>query len=62
MHRNPKGFSRVDYALHGEVTSVHSDDGIDDVAFLQYLEGELGIYLPWEETEAELAAAAFTIT
>ncbi|WP_406469989.1 DUF6461 domain-containing protein [Streptomyces sp. NBC_01615] len=81
MHRNAKGFSRVDYALHGEpVTSfepgqphlansapaevalgfVHSGNEVGDVAFLRFLEGELGIYLPWEETEAELPAAAFT--
>ncbi|MFG2030451.1 DUF6461 domain-containing protein [Streptomyces sp. NPDC048825] len=81
IHRNAKGFGRVDYALHGEpVTSfepglphltngapaevalgfVHSGNEVGDVAFLRFLEGELGIYLPWEETEAELPAAAFT--
>ncbi|KOV72966.1 hypothetical protein ADL00_04875 [Streptomyces sp. AS58] len=81
IHRNAKGFSRVDYAVRGElVTSfepgqphltngapadvalgfVHSGDEVGDVAFLRFLEGELGIYLPWEETEAELPAAAFT--
>ncbi len=81
VHRNAKGFSRVDHGLHGEaVTSfepglphltngapaevalgfVHRDDELGDVAFLRFLEGELGIYLPWEETEAELPAAAFT--
>ncbi|WP_399946045.1 hypothetical protein ACGH52_37420 [Streptomyces sp. BBFR25] len=38
---------------------VHSGDEPGDVAFLRFLESELGIYLPWEETEAELAAAAF---
>ncbi|WP_330309806.1 MULTISPECIES: DUF6461 domain-containing protein [unclassified Streptomyces] len=81
VHRNAKGFSRVDYALHGEpVTSfepgqphltngapaevalgfVHSGNEVGEVAFLRFLEGEFGIYLPWEETEAELPAAAFT--
>ncbi|MFC4472426.1 DUF6461 domain-containing protein [Streptomyces xiangluensis] len=81
IHRNAKGFSRVDYALHGEpVTSfepglphltngaptevalgfVHNGNEVGDVAFLRFLEAELGIYLPWEETEAELPAAAFT--
>ncbi|WP_098246945.1 DUF6461 domain-containing protein [Streptomyces formicae] len=80
VHRNGKGFSRVDYALHGEVVTsfelglppltngaeadpvlrfVHSGDAIDDVSFLRFLEGELGLYIPWEETEAELASAAF---
>ncbi|MWA16082.1 DUF6461 domain-containing protein [Streptomyces sp. BA2] len=81
VHRNAKGFSRVDYGLHGEaVTSfepgmphltngppaavalgfVHHGDEVGDVAFLRFLEGELGIRLPWEETEAELPAAAFS--
>ncbi|MDG4860270.1 DUF6461 domain-containing protein [Streptomyces sp. T-3] len=82
VHRNAKGFSRVDYALHGEVVTsfepglpdltngapadvalgfVHSGDEIGDVAFLRFLEGELGLYLPWEETEGELAAAALSV-
>ncbi|WP_369243645.1 hypothetical protein [Streptomyces sp. R41] len=39
---------------------VHSGNEMGDVAFLRFLEGELGIDLPWEETEAELPAAAFT--
>ncbi|MFD0547980.1 hypothetical protein ACFQ0X_01555 [Streptomyces rectiviolaceus] len=81
VHRNAKGFSRVDYGLHGKaVTSfepgmphltngpsaevalgfVHRGDEVGDVAFLRFLEGELGIYLPWEETEAELPTAAFS--
>lgn len=81
VHRNAKGFSRVDHGLHGEaVTSfepglphradgvpaevalgfVHRGDEVGEVAFLRFLEGELGISLPWEETEAELPAAAFT--
>lgn len=38
---------------------VHRGDEVGDVAFLRFLEGELGIFLPWEETEAELPAAAF---
>ncbi|MBT2487457.1 hypothetical protein J7E96_02655 [Streptomyces sp. ISL-96] len=41
---------------------VHRGDEVGDVAFLRFLEGELGIYLPWEETEAELPAVAFTHT
>ena len=81
VHRNAKGFSRVDHACRGEaVTSfepglphltngapaevalgfVHNAGEPGDVAFLRFLEGELGICLPWEETEAELPAAAFT--
>ncbi|WP_121745170.1 DUF6461 domain-containing protein [Streptomyces sp. E2N166] len=81
VHRNAKGFSRVDYAYRGDmVTSfepglphltsgapaevalgfVHTGDEPGDAAFLRFLESELGLYLPWEETEAELAAAAFT--
>jgi hypothetical protein len=28
-------------------------------AFLRFLEGELGIHLPFEEAETELPAAAF---
>ncbi|MGB8943026.1 MAG: DUF6461 domain-containing protein [Streptomyces sp.] len=82
VHRNAKGFSRVDYAYRGdEVTSfepglphltngvpadvalgfMHSTaDDLGDVAFLRFLEGEFGIYLPWEETEVELPAAALT--
>ncbi|KAB2591973.1 DUF6461 domain-containing protein [Streptomyces arboris] len=36
--------------------------GAGDVAFLRFLEDELGIYLPYEETEAELPAAAITDT
>ncbi|WAU82812.1 DUF6461 domain-containing protein [Streptomyces sp. Qhu-G9] len=39
---------------------VHNGDELGDVAFLRFLESELGIYLPIEETEAELPAAAFT--
>ncbi|MFF6914184.1 DUF6461 domain-containing protein [Streptomyces sp. NPDC012466] len=39
---------------------VHGGDEPGDVAFLRFLEGELGIHLPFEETEAELPAAAFT--
>lgn len=39
---------------------VHSGDEPGDVAFLRFLESELAICLTWEETEAELAAAAFT--
>ncbi|MET7323613.1 DUF6461 domain-containing protein [Streptomyces sp. NPDC005549] len=39
---------------------VHSGDEPGDTAFLRFLESELAIHLPWEETEAELAAAAFT--
>ncbi|SDC13154.1 DUF6461 domain-containing protein [Streptomyces prasinopilosus] len=81
VHRDAKGFSRVDHARHGEVVTsfepglphlthgvpaeaalgfVHGGDEPGDVAFLRFLEGELGIHLPWEETEAELLAAAFT--
>ena len=81
VHRNAKGFSRVDYALEGEpVTSfepglphltngapaevalgfVPSGDELGDVAFLRFLEDELGLWIPWEETEAELSAAAFS--
>ncbi|MGW1728099.1 DUF6461 domain-containing protein [Streptomyces sp. NPDC002306] len=41
---------------------VHLGDEAGDVAFLRFLEGELGIHLAWEETEAELSAAAFTHT
>ncbi|MGI5347384.1 DUF6461 domain-containing protein [Streptomyces sp. CA-250714] len=39
---------------------VYDGDEPGDVAFLRFLEGEPGLYLPWEETEAELPAAAFT--
>ncbi|MFI0861982.1 DUF6461 domain-containing protein [Streptomyces smyrnaeus] len=39
---------------------VYDGDELADVAFLRFLEGELGIHLPWEETEAELPAAAFS--
>ncbi|MFF5494085.1 DUF6461 domain-containing protein [Streptomyces aquilus] len=81
IHRNAKGFSRIGYALHGElVTSfepglphltngapadtalgfVPDGDEPGDVAFLRFLEVELGLWIPWEETEAELPAAAFT--
>jgi hypothetical protein len=81
IHRNAKGFSRIEYALQGElVTSfepdlphlthgtpaeaalgfVHTGNEAGDVAFLRFLEDELGLWLPWEETEAELPAAAFT--
>ncbi|MER7574838.1 DUF6461 domain-containing protein [Streptomyces sp. NPDC126514] len=35
-------------------------DKVGDAAFLEWLAAELNIYLPWEETEAELPAAAFT--
>jgi len=80
IHRNAKGFSRVDHALRGEpVTSFEpglphltngapaeavlgfapSGDEAGDVAFLRFLEAELGLWIPWEETEAELPAAAF---
>jgi hypothetical protein len=80
IHRNAKGFSRIEYALQGEpVVSfepglphlthgapadealgfVHSGHEAGDVAFLRFLEDELGLWLPWEETEAELPAAAF---
>ncbi|MEU0382379.1 DUF6461 domain-containing protein [Streptomyces cyaneofuscatus] len=41
---------------------VPPDSGRGDVAFLRFLEDELGIYLPYEETEAELPAAAITDT
>ncbi|MFE1029568.1 DUF6461 domain-containing protein [Streptomyces sp. NPDC058818] len=81
VHRNAKGFSRVDYAYRGDVVTsfepdlphltngapaqvalgfVPSGDEPGDAAFLRFLESELGLYLPWEETEAELAAVAFT--
>ncbi|MFI8849939.1 DUF6461 domain-containing protein [Streptomyces sp. NPDC053499] len=39
---------------------AHNGDEPDDVAFLRFLESELGIFLPWEETEAELPSAAFS--
>ncbi|MFI7239352.1 hypothetical protein [Streptomyces cyaneofuscatus] len=39
---------------------VHDGAGAGDVAFLRFLEDELGIYLPYEETQAELPAAAIT--
>jgi hypothetical protein len=38
---------------------VHHGDEPGDVTFLRFLEDELGIYLPCEETEAELPAVAF---
>ncbi|MFJ5281105.1 DUF6461 domain-containing protein [Streptomyces parvulus] len=38
---------------------VHHGDEPGDVAFLRFLERELGVRLPREETEAELPAAAF---
>ncbi|MER6639874.1 DUF6461 domain-containing protein [Streptomyces microflavus] len=38
---------------------VHHGTGAGDVAFLRFLEDELGICLPFEETEAELPSAAF---
>lgn len=38
---------------------VHGGDEVGDVAFLRFLEGEFGLRIPWEETEAELASAAF---
>ncbi|WP_234422073.1 hypothetical protein [Streptomyces sp. CB00316] len=81
VHRNAKGFSRVDYGLHGKAMTcfepglphlrdgvpaeaalgfVHHGPGAGDVAFLRLLEDELGIYLPYEETRAELSAAAIT--
>lgn len=41
---------------------VPPDSGTGDVAFLRFLEDELGIYLPYEETEAELPAAVITDT
>ncbi|MGK3094265.1 DUF6461 domain-containing protein [Streptomyces sp. WAC01490] len=41
---------------------VPPDSGAGDVAFLRFLEDELGMYLPYEETEAELPAAAITDT
>ncbi|MGV9453783.1 DUF6461 domain-containing protein [Streptomyces sp. NPDC003635] len=80
VHRNATGFSRVDYARHGQlVTSfepglphlthgapaeaalgfVHGGQEVGDVAFLRFLEDEIGLHLSWEETEAELPAAAF---
>ncbi|MDL5206110.1 DUF6461 domain-containing protein [Streptomyces sp. ALI-76-A] len=81
VHRNAKGFSRVDYACRGNAVSsfepglphltngasaeealgfVDNGDEPGDIAFLRFLERKLGVYLPWEETEAELPAAAFT--
>lgn len=39
---------------------LHHGAEAGDVAFLRFLEKELGLYLPFEETEAELPAAAFT--
>jgi len=39
---------------------VPSGDELGDVAFLRFLEDELGLWIPWEETEAELPAAAFS--
>lgn len=39
---------------------VHHGDELGDVAFLRFLEGELGVCLSWEATEAKLPAAAFT--
>lgn len=81
VHRNAKGFSRVDHARHGDVVAsfepglphltngvraeaalgfVHSGDEPAEVGFLRFLEGELGIHLPWNETEGELPSAAFT--
>jgi hypothetical protein len=38
---------------------VHQGDELGDVAFLEFLGVELGMYLSWEETEAELPSAAF---
>ncbi|MEU8350765.1 DUF6461 domain-containing protein [Streptomyces sp. NPDC048845] len=37
---------------------VHDGDEPGDVAFLRFLEDELGLHIPWEETEAELPSAA----
>jgi len=40
---------------------VAGGDEPGDVAFLRFLEVELGLWIPWEETEAELPAAAFSL-
>ncbi|WP_329342779.1 DUF6461 domain-containing protein [Streptomyces sp. NBC_00663] len=39
---------------------VPSGDEVGAVTFLRFLEQELDLWIPWEETEAELPAAAFT--
>ncbi|MFD3504393.1 DUF6461 domain-containing protein [Streptomyces sp. NPDC058678] len=56
------GLPHLSNGVPAEVALGFVDDGAElgDVAFLRFLEGELGIYLPCEETEAELPAAAFT--
>ncbi|MFD6420197.1 DUF6461 domain-containing protein [Streptomyces sp. NPDC060194] len=80
VHRNAKGFTRVDYGLHGRAVStfepglphlfngvppeealgfVHRGGESATTGFLRFLEDELGLYIPWEETETELPAAAF---
>ena len=39
---------------------VPNGDEAGDVAFLRFLEAELGLWISWEETEAGLPAAAFS--
>ncbi|MCX5558917.1 DUF6461 domain-containing protein [Streptomyces sp. NBC_00038] len=38
---------------------AYTGEELPDIAFLRFLEQELGIYLPWEETLAPLPTAAF---
>ncbi|MEU0120687.1 DUF6461 domain-containing protein [Streptomyces albidoflavus] len=55
------GLPHLTDGVPAEVSLGYRDDGdeLGDVAFLRFLESELGIHLSWEETEAELPAAAF---
>ncbi|GGV66201.1 hypothetical protein GCM10010277_73890 [Streptomyces longisporoflavus] len=50
----------AEVALGFQHSNHNNADDLGDVAFLRFLEGEFGIYLPWEETEAELPEAALT--
>ncbi|MFJ9638891.1 hypothetical protein [Streptomyces sp. NPDC101178] len=55
------GLSHLLSGVPAEVSLGFVHDGTEAgvVAFLRFLEDQLGIYLPYEETEAELLAAAF---
>lgn len=38
---------------------TYTGEEVPDIAFLRFLEQELGIYIAWEETLAPLPTAAF---
>ncbi|MFC9844299.1 DUF6461 domain-containing protein [Streptomyces sp. NPDC060223] len=57
----PRASSQAPTATEASVPGfTYTADELPDIAFLRFLERELGVYIPWEETLTPLPTAAFT--